>query len=471
MSISSQPRKGLTWSLMLLVAITCGLKNSAPKPPLKELTLLLSVLATIYFSGLITQAHSDSLDSAVIKALSSNPQLNSSKLGVLQAQEGVSRAQSAWKPDVRLNIRGGAKQSTTNTPTSNSSTDTFTPLSATVSLSQHVLDFGETKSAIKKTEIQKQISEEQLRKATQTVIKESIEAYLALWRDSHLLTVAETNEYNLQKQFLAAQKRFALREVTRTDLSQAQARLQNAVSRTIGAEIAVENSLAKYRKIIGPLETRSQISWSREKVARYPTPISLEEARTISYSANSDMKIARLQQELARHTIFEQRSTRLPKISVEASVSGSRNPSQSVDTSRNISLEGVLSVPLYDAGISRSNLDSAKLQVQISIENERQIKLELNQKLLSLWNTLIQVGSQISSLMESVEANKTALVGVQREVEVGTRTTLNLLDAENEYIRAESSLVLAIFDEAQTHFDLHFECGLLDEELFAAHIH
>ena len=73
--------------------------------------------------------------------------------------------------------------------------------------------------------------------------------------------------------------------------------------------------------------------------------------------------------------------------------------------------------------------------------------------------------------MESVAANKTALAGVQREVEVGTRTTLNLLDAENEYIRAESSLVLAIFDEAQTHFDLLFECGLLDEELFVAHLH
>ena len=470
MSISFQPQKGLTWFLLPLVTITYGLKSLMRKPLFKELTVFLGLLSTINFSGLITYAHSDSLDNAVIKALSSNPQLNSSKLAVLQAQEGVSRAQSAWKPDVSLSIRGGAKQNTTSTPTSNSTTDTFTPLSATVSLSQHLLDFGETESAIKKTETQKQISEKQLRRVTQTVIKEAIKAYLALWRDAHLLTVAETNEYDLQKQFLAAQKRFALREVTRTDLSQAQARLQNAVSRTIGAEIAIENSLAKYRQLIGPLKTTSQISWSREKVARYPAPSSLEEARAIAYSTNSDITIARLQQELARHTILEQRSTRLPKISLEASVSGSSNPSQSVDTSRNLSLEGVLSMPLYDAGISRSNLDTAKLQVQITVENERQIKLELNQKLLSLWNTLIQVDNQISSLMESVTANKTALAGVQREVEVGTRTTLNLLDAENEYIRAESSLVLAIFDEAQTHFDLLFECGLLDKELFVEHL-
>ena len=451
---------------MPVAHVTFKRKKLLLKLPCKQFFMFLSVLAASSFSILITQSHSESLDNAVARALSSNPQLNSSKLGILEAQEGVSRAKSAWKPDVSLSIRGGARRNTTSAANSASTTDTFTPLSATVSLSQHVLDFGETSSVIKKTEIQKKISEEQLQKVTQTIISEAIAAYLAVWRDAHLLAVAETNEYNLQAQFLAAEKRFALREVTRTDLSQAQARLQNAVSRTIGAEIAAENALAKYREIIGPLETSNEISWSRERLAWYPAPSTLEEARSLAYSANSDMRIARLQQELAKHTIIERRATRLPKISIEASVSGSSNPSQSVDSSKGLSVEGVLSVPLYDAGVSRSNLDSAKIQVQITVENEKQIKLELNQKLLSLWNTLIQVDSQISSLEASVAANKTALAGVQREVEVGTRTTLNLLDAENEYIRAESSLILAIYQETQSHFDLLFECGLLETTLF-----
>ena len=471
MIIPRRPQKGLTWIVVCMPLVTPRCKNLISKSSYKKLSFFLTVITTISCSILITRAHSESLDDAIVRALSNNPQLNSSKIGILQAQEEVSRAKSAWKPDVSLSIRGGARHNITNTPNAQSNTDTFTPLSATVSLSQHVLDFGETRSAIKKTEIQREISEEQLRKISQTIISEAIAAYLAVWRDTHLLTVAKTNEYNLQKQFLAAERRFALREVTRTDLSQAQARLQNAISRAIGAEIAAQNSLARYQQIVGPLENSNEISWSRDKLAWYPAPSSLEEAQSIAYSTNSDIKIARLQQELSRHTIIEQRATRLPKISIEASVSGSRDPSQSVDSSKALSLEGVFSVPLYDAGVSRSDLDSAKLQVRITVENEKQIILELNQKLLSLWNTLIQVDSQISSLVTSVRANKTALAGVQREVEVGTRTTLNLLDAENEYIRAESSLVLAIYNETQSHFDLLFECGLLDKELFSKTSH
>ena len=83
--------------------------------------------------------------------------------------------------------------------------------------------------------------------------------------------------------------------------------------------------------------------------------------------------------------------------------------------------------------------------------------------ILSLWNTLQRTDGQLSSIEASVEANKTALLGVRREVEVGTRTTLHLLDAENEYVQAEASLVSATHDKTKSHFSLMFECGLLDE--------
>ena len=79
---------------------------------------------------------------------------------------------------------------------------------------------------------------------------------------------------------------------------------------------------------------------------------------------------------------------------------------------------------------------------------------------------MTRVDSQISSTLSSVAANKVALEGVRREVEVGTRTTLNLLDAENEYVQSEANLISAVYEETQSHFSLLFECGLLAEALF-----
>ena len=110
-----------------------------------------------------------------------------------------------------------------------------------------------------------------------------------------------------------------------------------------------------------------------------------------------------------------------------------------------------------------ANCIHTKTQTLRKLQNEKSKKITLDRKILSLWNTLQRTDGQISSIKASVEANRTALHGVRREVEVGTRTTLHLLDAENEYVQAEASLVSATHDKTQFHFSLMFECGLLDE--------
>lgn len=428
------------------------------------LKYLLAVAAIVPFL-LSTDAKSETLEDAVRRALTGSPELNTGELLLMEAEEGITRAKSAWKPEVNLSVRGGRKTSTSDTEGA-VTTNSFNPLSATVSVSQHLLDFGETNAGIQKSRILKEISREQLRQTKQGLIKAAVLAYLGVWRDNHLFKVSKNNEYNLERQFHATEKRFSLREVTRTDLSQATARFQNAISARIEAELVLQESLAKYVETIGPIKHVDDISWSREGLVPYPIPETLEKAHSTAYLNNSEMKDMRLQHELARYTILERRSDLMPKISLEASVAGSQDPSSSIDASRNLSLEGVLTVPLYDAGVSRSNLDSAKIQARIVVETERQKKLVLDRKILSLWNTLNRVDSQISSTLSSVAANKVALEGVRREVEVGTRTTLNLLDAENEYVQSEANLISAVYEETQSHFSLLFECGLLAEALF-----
>ena len=99
-------------------------------------------------------------------------------------------------------------------------------------------------------------------------------------------------------------------------------------------------------------------------------------------------------------------------------------------------------------------------------EREKQKKLELDRKISTLWETLIRLDTQIAIIAGSVAANKIALQGVRREVEVGTRTTLNLLDAESEHVQAEARLIEATYEKTHSHFSLLFECGLLTAELF-----
>ena len=424
--------------------------------------LFCSFVGAILFP-LLSNASAETLTEAVERALTISPELNAGELSLLEADEGVYRARSAWRPDVSLKIKGGRKRTTTDTTTSLPDTTSFNPVSATLSVSQHLVDFGETSAAIQKSKILKQISAEQLRKTKQEIMIGAISAYITVWRNLNLLKVAASNEKTLGEQFLATEKRFSLREVTRTDVSQAEARLQDAISGRIAADLTLQETLAIYEETIGPIINLEEISWSVDILGGYQLPFTIEAARNVAYAKNSGMKQVRLEHQLAKYTVLEKRSALLPTISVEASLSNARNSAATIEKSRDLSLEGVLTVPLYDSGTSWSNLESAKIETRILLEDERSKKRTLDRKILSLWNTLQRTDGQISSIEASIEANKTALQGVRREVEVGTRTTLDLLDAENEYVQAEASLISAAHDKSQSHFSLMFECGLLDE--------
>ena len=423
---------------------------------------LFGVLSAVVFYP-VANAYSETLEQAVKRALSGSPELNAGHLAVLETEEEKFRARSAWRPDVSLKIKGGRKQSTIETSTVPSDTTSFSPVSATLSISQHVFDFGETSATIKKSNILNFISVEQLRKARQDVIVGAVSAYIAVWRDLSLFEVAASNEKILGEQFLATEKRFSMREVTRTDVSQARARLQDAISGRIAADLSLQESLAVYEETIGSVTRLDLIEWSVDMLAAYQLPETIEAAKELAYVKNSEMRQLRLQQQLAKMSVRENKSALLPTMSIEASLSNARNSSATLRKSTDVTVEGVLTVPLYDSGKSWSKLSSAKIQVRILLENEKAKKLTLERKILSLWNTLQRTDGQISSIKSSVAANEVALQGVRREVEVGTRTTLHLLDAEKEYVQALASLVSAAHDKTRSHFLLMLECGILSD--------
>ena len=325
-----------------------------PSNPTKFTFLLLGCLFSTVF--LCNQAMCESLENAVKRALTGNPNIAASKLLVLQSEEGISQAKAAWRPNVQLRLKGGTKRSSTDSSASSNLKSSYLPLSATVSLSQRILDFGETSAAIEKSKIEKQISEEQLQKIRDSIIRDAILAYLEVWRDKRLLIVAEKEQHNLEQQLQATKKRFSLREVTQTDLSQTEARLKDSIAGRIQADVQLETALAIYREVIGPIERTERLFWSLESLDPYPFFGTLEEAKVIAYAENSDMKDLRFQLASAKYSILQNRSDLLPQVSLEASISGARNPSPTIDTTNNLSLEGVVTVPLYDSGVSRSSL-------------------------------------------------------------------------------------------------------------------
>ena len=80
----------------------------------------------------------------------------------------------------------------------------------------------------------------------------------------------------------------------------------------------------------------------------------------------------------------------------------------------------------------------------------------------SSWKKIESTKASIQSLEISVDSNEMAVEGVSREAGVGTRTTLNILDAEKELTQSESNLVNAQYQLIISSFNLLKDCGILN---------
>jgi len=165
--------------------------------------------------------------------------------------------------------------------------------------------------------------------------------------------------------------------------------------------------------------------------------------------------------EAARHQIDFVQADLLPRVSLEAEFRASREPGPRVLSSQAGSVLGVLEVPLYQAGRVSSQVREAK-----QVASQRRIEIieagrAVREAVVSTWNIFVSSADTIKSLQAQVEANQLALEGVTQEALVGTRTTLDVLDAEQELVLSQVALATARRDRIVAAYQLVAATGRL----------
>ncbi|HCX67724.1 MAG TPA: channel protein TolC, partial [Rhodobiaceae bacterium] len=154
----------------------------------------------------------------------------------------------------------------------------------------------------------------------------------------------------------------------------------------------------------------------------------------------------------------------LPSIDIQAQYQYGRDPSLTVRDVEESSLVGVLTIPLYQGGIEYSQVREAKeLHNQSRLEVAAAMR-EVDEAVRNAWDTLRSSRAKIISTKEGVNASEIALEGVRQESEVGARTTLDVLNAEQETLNARVALVSAERDLAVAEYGLLAAMGLLTAE-------
>jgi TolC family type I secretion outer membrane protein len=284
-----------------------------------------------------------------------------------------------------------------------------------------------------------------------------------LYRDEAVLKLNINNERVLGRQLEATRDRFNVGEVTRTDVSQAEARLASATSDRIQAEGNVQVSRGIYEQVVGQLPEGTLEK--PEPLKNLPT--SRGDVIAQAQEKNPDVIAAEYDERAARANIKVVKSDLLPKVDLVGQGGRSGNDGISDIEQDSASIMAQLTVPLYQRGAVTSQVREAK---QLAGRNRMRLvaaQRDAIEQANTAWETLVTAQARIRSITAAARANRIALDGVRQEALVGSRTVLDVLDAEQELLDSQVSLVVAERDEIVARYDLLAAVGRLTAQALA----
>ena len=406
-------------------------------------------------AGGASPAGAETMAQAMAAAYLSNPVLLAERAALRASDEQVPQALSGWRPTVTVTGDLG-KADVKSESSFFTSEEVRTPSSISINITQPLYRGGRTVAQTRRAENLVLADRERLVDAEQNVLLEVATAYMDVLRDRAVLKLAMNNEQRLRRQLEAAQDRFDVGEVTRTDVAQAEARVANAVAERVGAKAELTAAGASYLNVVGSLPREL----ASPPILTY-LPRTEKEAREIAVEFNPTIRRAIYIERAARADIAIQFGVLLPRLELTAEMSriedaASRN---SLTTRKQISAQ--LTVPLYQSGSEHAQVRATRevaSQRRIEIEEARRSVLETT---TLWWETLVTARAQITAFREAVRAAEIALDGVEQEAAVGSRTTLDVLDAEQELFLVRVDLVRAEHDDVVASFTLEAVIGRL----------
>lgn len=412
--------------------------------------MLASAALVILLNG-APQASAETLAKAIASAYSDNPTLNAERARQRGTDEQVPQALSGWRPTITAEGSLGRQWSDTDT-TPRSST---TPTDATIVLSQPIFRGFKTINGTKAAEANVDAGRQSLLAVEQDIIFQVIQAYMNVIRDRKIVTLRQKNLAVLNQQLKAANDRFAVGEITKTDVAQSTARVAQAQAGVASANANLAISVASYEKTVGYKPGKLVFP----KSARLPK--SLAAAQSLAQEINPNILSAAFVADASDYNVEVTRGDLLPEISLRASAEVAEDLDRSRGSSENARVEGILTIPLYQAGRVYSSVRQAKhVASQRKLEVIRSSR-SVREAVSNAWNNLISARQTIAAARSQVSASELALEGVRQEYLVGSRTTLDVLDAESEVVAARITAVQAERDQIVASYQILGSIGQL----------
>ena len=399
----------------------------------------------------------DDLYDALETAYQNNPTARAARAELLAVQEQLDQAQSGFKPVITADADIIYTDTEIKGAEFLSSDADYVSKSASLNLKQPLYRGGRTYAEVNKAQNVIAAQKLNLSAVEQGVLYDAVVAYMNVLRDEAVLALNVNNEVLVTREKAQAENRFSVGELTRTDVSQSKARLAAARAEVIKAGGDVKRSRAVYRQIVGAQPSKGMA---------YPLtiitlPETLEEALLLADSNNRGVLQSKFIKQAAGYDVNSKMGAMLPEVSAIGSLSKSFDTSVDIEEQDQMRFGVSASMPLYQAGNNLSRVREAKKRVNQRAIQITEAREAARQETVQAWESLQTAQAEVNARQAQIDAARIAREGVHYETEFGERTILDSLDANQELLDAQVSLITAKRNEVVARFGLARSLGVL----------
>jgi outer membrane protein len=428
--MAASPTLGLACSL-LLVAGPALAQTQAPKPAPHRTAMPAQPTAVPH-----------TLAQALAATYLYQPALQAARAQLRATDEDVPQALAGWKPTVVVAGTAGYGDGLTRQYLSSiggweklrTDRDIAT---AQTTLTQPLYTGGKVRANVNRATDLVMAQRADLMAQEETSFANAVNAYVGVISAQQTLALNINNENVLREQLQATNDQFRVGEVTRTDVAQAEASLATAIAQVQTAQGNLQTARGTYVQIIG-YEPPSDLA--------EPQPISLptrteQQAMAMAAANNPAVIAAQFNDAAAKNQIEAAFAALLPQVSFQGQIFQSNNAGARSDTTNGYQAILSVSVPLYQGGAEYSAVRQARQTEQQQSQLVGDAQRTAVQNTVNAWETLVAARASAASTRTAIRANEIALVGVEREHLVGTRTTLDVLNAQQALLQSQVTLV------------------------------
>ncbi|HKT20884.1 MAG TPA: TolC family outer membrane protein [Stellaceae bacterium] len=402
-------------------------------------------------------ARAETLEDALASAYTGNPQVLGERATLRAADEGVPQALSGWRPTVTFQGGIGAETSESTPPTITQPAHAgFQPHTYSLTLTQPIYNGGGTIAKTAQAEDLVQSERAHLISVESSVLFTAAQSYFDVLRDQAVIDLDKNNEQVLGRQLEATNDQFRVGQVTRTDVAQAEARLAQATAQRHVDEGLLEIDSASYTRAVG----HPPIALEQPKM-RPVIPGTRDQALALAATKNPSVISAQFAEDAARDNVAQIKAQLLPSVSIVGNVQRLQETQGNAREITNQSVIAQLNIPLYEGGNIWSQSRQAVENVGKAKGATDDTRRQAVQTATQSWETIQSARSTITSLQSTIRAAQIALEGVQQQQQVGARTVLDVLNAQQELFADQVALVRAQHDLAVAEFNLAQQVGVL----------